>query len=68
MMEKLIDDEKVIRLIWFRKAQRDILESQQKIKLVVTPEGCCVQFNQVNQKLDVVIKDYTKNLSLYFHC
>ena len=64
---KLTDDEKVIRFIWFRKAQRDILESHIKMKLVVIFEGCRVQFNQVNQKLDVVIKDYTKNLSLWIH-
>ena len=61
---ELTDGEKVIRLIGFRKAQRDILESYYKKKLAVTLEGCRVQFNQANKKREVVTKDYTKYLPL----
>ena len=57
---ELTDGEKVIRLVGFRKAQRDILESYYKKKLAVTLEGCRVQFNQANKKLEVATKDYTK--------
>ena len=57
---ELTDGRRVIRLVGFRNAQRDVLESYYKTNRPVTPEGCCIQFNQTNQKLEVAIKDYTK--------
>ena len=57
---ELTDGQRVIRLVGFRNAQRDVLESYYKTNRPVTLEGCCIQFNQTNQKLEVAIKDYTK--------
>jgi hypothetical protein len=57
---ELTDGEKVIRVIGFKTAQHDILQSYYEKQLPVTLQGCKVQFNQSNNQLEVAIKDYTK--------
>ena len=58
--DELTDGRRVTRPVGLRNAQRDVLESNYKTNRPVTLEGCCVQFNQTNKKLEVAIKDYIK--------